>query len=272
MNWINGVALPGYSPTYQGAHNASRNAQQGQINSGVAMWNGLMAQQAAQIAASNARYSQLENRVVGGLRGANKSNLQDIADKYVKFNGQMQQDMIDSGLGNTSVLQNARRSLKSDATREFTASKNKFADTIAGYRSKLGSQAADAERAGILANSQLGAGAANWLSGISIGYPDPGAYANQSAYGAGGGGGGGAVYPALQGLHRFASDVQPMTYDAGGGGGYASLADQSAAAAANPYQQVAAQPNYSYGGAGGDLNYGTQSSAGSYDTYGPYMS
>lgn len=84
------------------------------------------------------RYGALKGEVQGMLRGGNKANLQDIADKYQGFWGQMSQQLIDRGLGNTTVQQSMSRGVKSDATQEMTRSRNMYSGLKAQFASVLG--------------------------------------------------------------------------------------------------------------------------------------
>lgn len=216
------VNLPGYSPTYQGAWQGSRDAQQQQINTGAGMWQQLMAQQQQLANQNNAGWQQLQSQIMGRLRGSNKANLQDIADKYTGFWGRMNQQMIDRGLGNTTVAQSVQRGVAADQAKETTRSRGAFAQLMAQSLGQVGSQRLGAQMSNNSALANLGLGNINWLTGIGIGYPDRNAYSDQAMGSGYGGGGFSGGLPPPQGMHMFASDALPMGYEAGyaGSGGY----------------------------------------------------
>lgn len=252
MQWS--VNLPGYNDSYQGAWEGSQQAQQGQINSGSAMWAQLIAQQQAAAAANNAHWQTLLGQTLGGLKGANKSNLQDIADKYTALSGQMSQQLIDRGLGNTTVQSSIQRGVAADRAKEATRSRNQFAQTIAGYQASLGGQGLQAEMSNNAMLANLGKGQIDWLTGINIGYPNRGDFASAGGYG-GGGGGGTAFYPPMQGMHHFGSDVMAQGYDQGPSGGYAG----GYGGAYSPTIMPAAGSPFDFAGAGNAIAYGAAS-------------
>lgn len=245
--------LPGFGFDYQSMWQGSRDAQQGQINTGSNMWAQLIAQQQQAAAANNARWRGLLGNTLRGLRGANRSNLQDISDKYSAMSGAMSQQMIDRGLGNTTVQQSAQLGIAGQRARAATDSRNKFAQTIAGYKERIGGAGLQAEMQNNSMLAGLGKGQIDWLTGINIGYPERAQYE-----GGGGGGmfaGGGAPGLGYGGsgnqMHQFASDAMPMGYESGGGygGGYQGWSNGYGGATWN------AAPSGGGEASGGGVNY-----------------
>jgi hypothetical protein len=181
-------SLPGYSSSYPGAYNAYRGAVQGQIGSGVNLYNQTAAQAASGWAAMPGQYGALSAAVLGGLRGANRSNVQDINRKYTALSGQSSQDLINRGLGNTTIQSSVQTGIAGSRSREVTASRNAFANIIAGYQSQIGLAGLGAAQQGLLAQTQLGEAGLGFLGSIGIGAPNPGAYGSMSGMGMGGGG------------------------------------------------------------------------------------
>lgn len=112
-------------------------------------------------------YRNLQSNVMNRLRGGNKANLQDIADKYAAMSGQQSQQMIDRGLGNTTIQQSIQRGIAQDRTKETTRSRNMYSQLMAQTQSQLG-------LAGLGA---YGHGLDMLLTQVSAPPPDAGMYA-----------------------------------------------------------------------------------------------
>lgn len=137
------------------------------------------------LASTQAGWAQLQRGVMRQLRGSNRANIQDIHDKYAGLWGTMSQQLIDRGLGNTTVQQSFGRGLAQDEAKEVTRSRGSFAQLMANALMQVGGNRLSA--LGQVGQNQLG-----YMASISAPYPDPGFYASLAArQGAGGGGGGG---------------------------------------------------------------------------------
>lgn len=275
--YLGSINFPGYSGSYQGAWQGSRDLSQSLVNAGLGLYN----QQAGALfgpggwGALPGQYANLSNAVLGGLRGANRSNVRDIQAKYTQLSGQQAQDMINRGLGNTTIQQSVQQGLAGNEAREVTASRNSFANLLAGYQSQLGLAGLAAQQQGLAAQQAWGNSGLGFLGNINVGYPDRSAYMSEASAGGSGmpigyGRPTGGFGPS-DGL--FAPGAAPV--DAGGGGGF-GLADYSYASAARlPTVSYtggyAAEPNLPESYAGG--NYGGMyanptGAGGSYEGYG----
>lgn len=129
----------------------------------------LSQQQAAQSQVMSG-YNQLQNTVLGGLAGQGRARSQEIADTYQARAGSAMQQLINSGLGNSTVQSSVGRGLQYDETK----SQNQLTEQIAGmnaqYQSQLGLaglgyQNTAAQQNAALLGQQLGY-QANWQQSL----------------------------------------------------------------------------------------------------------
>lgn len=233
-----------YNSAYKAAASTNNNLYQ-QAMSGYAQ---MIAQANAAQQQVTAGYGTLQRKVVQGLKGSNRANLQDIADQFTSLSGSMSQQMIDRGLGNTTVQQSVQRGVSADYAKERTRSQGAFAQLIASMRSQLGQARLQSQQQGIGMMSGLQSDQLHYLASIASPYPDPGMYAQMAAGLASGGGGMGMGMPGPSpglgptggytphygggyvnagdvggtyspGFGSWATGGQPSFSDLGGGGG-----------------------------------------------------
>jgi hypothetical protein len=144
--------------SYQSAYENARNINQ-------QMYQNVMSGYQTMVGGHN----KLQSSVMKRLQGTNRANMRDIAARYAQESGAMSQQMIDRGLGNTTVQQSMQRGLLQDNVREKTRSRGQFAQMMAGAESQLGLAGLGAQQ------NQL-----NWMGSISAPYPDPGMYAQMA--------------------------------------------------------------------------------------------
>jgi hypothetical protein len=109
-------------------------AQQG-INQG---YNQLGAQQNAAGSQILGGYGGLENQVMSTIQGVGQSQAQQIADITAQNQGQAQQGMISSGLGNTTAEQSVQSGIMLQGQKADVALSNQLAQLGAGYESSIG--------------------------------------------------------------------------------------------------------------------------------------
>lgn len=169
---------------------------------------------------SNANLSRFigqSNRAMGNLRGTNRANIRSIDRRFEAESGQMLKNLIDSGLGNSTI----RGSMSSGLTRAH-------ADAISGSRAAFGKLKFDAAMDVAKSQSALSQQNLNTLfQGTNIGYPDMGALAAMFGQSGGGGGGGGGGSSVVYDPSRPVGGPQPAwafygggQADPGVGGGY----------------------------------------------------
>ncbi len=146
------------------------------------------------------------NRAVNRLIGTNRANIRGIKRTFAREEGDMLSNLVDAGLGNSTI----RGSMQSGLTRAFR-------DAISGSKAAFGEKLYNAQMQAALAQSGLAQQQLNtWFQGTQIGYPDPNA-AFMNASGAGGMGGGGGPTIALD-PSRPTGGPQPSWAFYGGGG------------------------------------------------------
>ena len=144
-------------------------------------------------------YNQLQSSVLGGLAGAGTARSQEIADQYTRQAGQAQQDLVNRGLGNTTVTSSVGRGYALDQSKAQNDLADQLRNQVAGYQSQLG-------LAGLGFRDQ--AGRQNTaLQGARLGYQ--GDYQRQL---------GGWAMQGL-GMENQLRSQQMQNYSRGGGGG-----------------------------------------------------
>lgn len=123
--------------------------------------------------------TNLESRygdVLGRIAGSNQSNITDINTHYGAQAGAASQQMVNRGLGNSTIQANLQRGIALDRARAQTDSENKFAQLGAGFADRIWSDktAAQQARAGLAA--QLGTAQLGAQERINAGYPDAAMY------------------------------------------------------------------------------------------------
>lgn len=149
-------------------------------------------------------FKNLYGNVMSGIQGTDAAAQQQIKDLYAQQQGTANQGLINSGLGNSTVMSSVGRGLTADESKAQVNLANQMAQLKAGYQSSIG-QAGLQSRMGMAeantqeANQQLG-----FMNSISMPYPDASQYSqlaqmygmnqqanrDRSMLGAGFGGGG----------------------------------------------------------------------------------
>lgn len=111
---------------------------QNSYSSILAGYSTTMAQQQSAQQGIMAGYNQLQSNVLNTIQGVDASQRQSIRDQYAQQSGAMQQGLISSGLGNTTVMGSMQRGLTLDEAKAETGLSNSFAQLAAGYQSQLG--------------------------------------------------------------------------------------------------------------------------------------
>lgn len=121
-------------------------------------------------------YQDLYGDVLGRLAGTNSSNIMDINTNAAAQSGAASQQMVNRGLGNSTVQQNMQRAIALDRARAVTDSENRFAQLGANYASQIGGDRLRSQQQGIGLGAQLGQAQLGMLERVNAGYPDAGMY------------------------------------------------------------------------------------------------
>ncbi len=216
----------------QGSPRLGGGFYQTSVNQGIADYGDVLAgyQQAigaqqGQQAGIQSGYSNLQGQVANTLGyggtpwGVAAPAAQSIADVYAQRQGQATQQLISSGLGNSTVLQSALRGNMLDTQKAYAGLGANLAQTYAGYQSNLGlaglnQQAQAAQQQQQLRQQQLAYQGTRYNEGIA---PLPG-YADHFGGGGGvrsGGVAGGAPRSVASGFDNLAggyAPYQPVQY------------------------------------------------------------
>lgn len=165
-------------------------------------------------------YGNLSNQVQGTISGIGASQDQAINDQYAKAGGQANQQLINSGLGNTTVASSVQRGLTLDAQKAHIALANQIAQLTAGYQSQLGSAGLQASAQGLGLQAQGANTQQNVLGGQRLpfpNYPPTGQRTQQQSSGGGGGMGGGTGRSGTNGLWSAGAPGDPNSLQSGYG-------------------------------------------------------
>jgi len=170
-----GLGIPGlgqvanqYGQSYQAALQQNQ-AQYGNILKGYQQ---LMGNQVANQAPIQQGYADLSKNVLAGIQGVGASQKQAIQDAYAQQSGGLQQSMVNSGLGNTTVTGSMQRGVQLDSQKAQVALANQIAQLNAGYQSNLGLAGLNYQNQANMQNTALGAKQLDWMNSVNFGYPN----------------------------------------------------------------------------------------------------
>lgn len=197
--------------------------------------NALTSQQQAQQGVANA-YTGLSNDVLSGIQGIGQARNQTIIDQARASSGQQNQQLINRGLGNTTVQSSVDRGIGYDRDKALNQNNEAIAGLRAQYQSQLGQAGIQQMANAYQQNTALTGRQLDWMNSVNAAYPDAGMYGQlagmygQRQQGMGGGimpgGGGGAPglgYMPRSGPAPYGSGDAPMG-GGGGGGGFGAWA------------------------------------------------
>jgi hypothetical protein len=245
-----------YNSAYQSALNINRQ-NYGNILAGYQQ---LMAQQVPAEANITQGYTNLENQVLGTIKNIGASAGQQIQDLYAQQTGATQQQLINSGLGNSTVLASAQRGNTLDYAKAQVALQNQVAGLTAGYQSNLGLAGLNYQNQALMQNTGLGLQQLNFMNSVQAPYPNGAMYGGLAQ-------GIGSLQAALAAKGMLGGMRGPTGYQPFGPiGGYSptSLGGQTynpgygdalAASVTNPYAMGGGQGGSQSGwfGGGGDF-------------------
>lgn len=266
-------STPGpYFQSYQNAYSNAlnlNNQNYQNILSGYRTQMGAISAKESEIAQG---YTGLGQQVQSAIRGVGKSQAQAIKDTFAQQWGGAQQQMINAGLGNTTVRQSVNRGYTLDEQKAAVALSNQMAQLQAGYMSSIGTA-----RLGSMEQAMgMGTGLTGQYLGVLGGYktpypgfPSPGQQSQSMGGGGGGrsqqgggggqstqqsGGGGGTTYGYTFGGGNLGGATVGPGMSGGGSAGYGGNYGYSAT---DLYQQPVNYLGDEYGAAmGGGGGYG----------------
>jgi hypothetical protein len=163
-----GMAFTNPLQAYTQAYNNYLSANQTNYNNIVAGYNKLACTLQGALAPIAQGYTNLSNQVLGTIQGTEQSQLQSVQCTYTKQSGMAQQQAINSGLGNSTVLSSLNRGIAACEARAQTAVTNQYAQTVAGYEANLGLAGLNFQNQAAMEQAGLGTQALGFLAGIQI--------------------------------------------------------------------------------------------------------
>lgn len=236
--------------SYQSAYCSALKANQSNYNNIIAGYQGLMGSQVGAQQGITQGYQDLQRNVLGTICGIQQSQMNAIQCQYTKGNAQAQQQAINSGLGNSTVLSSLQRGVCAQKSLATTQVQNQFAQLKAGYMSQLGLACLNYQNQANMQNTALGDQQLQFMGKcVNIPYPNAGMYAaqanaNRSMFGSGGGGGGGSSGPmprnnfgnmTSRAGHLGGNPSYGCGYGGGGGGGYGGFGSSPVYGGSVPY-------------------------------------
>lgn len=229
---------------YASAYTSALNFNSQNYANVLAGYQATSAQQQAAEQQTQQGYGALQNQVMNTIQGITASQQQAISDSYAQQTGQNNQQLIDRGLGNTTIQQSTDRGLMLDKQKANVALANQQAQLTAGYQSNLGLAGLNYQNQSTLQNSAQNDQQLGWMNSVNAPYPNSGLYAQLAQqYGAA------QQANANRSLQaQLASRMMGAAGQGGGGGG------QAMGSAFGPQPSYAPQPAPSYSAFGSGTN------------------
>lgn len=208
----------GLQAAYASAYNSALDMNKANYQNILGGYQQLTAAQEADQRVITPGYAELMNGVLTGIDSIGGSQRQAIADQYAKASGAATQQLINSGLSNSTVASSVQRGLTLDRAKAENDLADRLAGTKAGYQAQLGQAGLSYQERALADRTGLGLQQLGWMNTVSAPYPDAGQYQQLAAlYGQmeaskGGGGAGGGVGAGVPGVggtvtkggHQFA--------------------------------------------------------------------
>ncbi len=167
--------------SYQSAYQNALNLNQQNYANVLSGYQNLQGQQARSATGIQQGYQRLTEDVLGGIGDITGSQRQAIRDAYAQQSGTQAQQLINRGLGNTTVQQSTQRGLSLDEQKAQVALANQMAQLFSGYRSSLGLASLNYANQANAQNAALGAQQLGFMGSVQANYPSAQAYASTAA-------------------------------------------------------------------------------------------
>lgn len=201
------VTFSGGSTDYTTAYNQALQTNQQMYNNILGGYNSTMAYQQSQSQAIAQGYDTLQADTLGQLAGVQTAANQQAADQYAQQVGTQTQQMVDRGLGNSTVTNSVARGLQYDYSKVLGQNAANFGQLNAQYQSQIGLAGLGYQGQALNDTTQLANQQLQFMNSVTVPYPDPYAYAalNQQAGAVSAGGYGGVSSPTGYGSYGGAS-------------------------------------------------------------------
>jgi hypothetical protein len=115
-------------------------------------------------------YNRLMSTVMGGIGNIGRAQATAIADQYTALSGQQSQQMVNRGLGNTTVQQSVQRGVALDKAKADVELQDRIAQTQAQYASNIGLAGLGFQGQSLQGLAGLGSNQLSTAAGMSGGF------------------------------------------------------------------------------------------------------
>lgn len=161
---------------YQSAYNSALDMNRTNYGNILSGYQQTLGQNADARAAVGSGYDSLLQDVLGGIGSMGQSRQRDINTNYTARSGQAAQQLIDRGLGNSTVQQSVQRGIGYDQARASNDLAEQIATTQAGFRSSIGQAGLNYRGQAIQQNDADAQAQLQWMNSVNAQYPDAGMY------------------------------------------------------------------------------------------------
>lgn len=210
---------------YGQAYNSALAMNQSNYNNILSGYQRALSSQTTAQEAIASGYSNLYNDVIGKIQGIGQARSTEIDDASARNLASSSQQLIDRGLGNSTIQTAVNRGVETDRTRRQIENDESIAQMQAQYMSNLGLAGLGSREAQLRDTTGLVTRQLDWMDSVQSKYPDPGLYASLASQAganrgnAGGGFGGGSFFGA-NGRPIGGLGYVPSPAPSYGGGGY----------------------------------------------------
>lgn len=199
-NSVSGFASgnPGeIAANYQQAYNNALGMNSANYANILKGYQSALAQQTTAQQAIQSGYSNLYNDVLAKVSGIGQARANEINDAAARNLAAGSQQLIDRGLGNTTIQSSVARGVEGDRTRRQIENDESVASLMGNYMSSLGLAGLRSTEQGVNNLTGLNLRQLDFMNSVTAKYPDAGLYAGlaqQAGRNQGGGGYGGGAF------------------------------------------------------------------------------
>lgn len=166
---------------YGSAYNNALAMNQSNYNNILAGYQSTMATQTSAQDAIKSGYSDLYNNVLGKINSIGQARTDAINNASARQQGMQDQQLINRGLGNTTVQASVNRGIEGDKQQALTQLSDDQAKMSGDFMSQLGLAGLGNQQRGLENQTGLAQSQLNWMNSVSAKYPDAGFYSSLAA-------------------------------------------------------------------------------------------
>jgi hypothetical protein len=168
----------GVAAAYQGAYNNALAMNQSNYNNILSGYQNLLSRNSTAQQAIQAGYSNLYNNVIGQVQGIGQAQAQQIDRQYQADLATGSQQLVDRGLGNTTIQESVNRGAAADRNLAQLQLQDTVASRTAGYMSSLGLAGLQQQQQGVNTSNDLALSQLGFQNSVQANYPNGGVYGN----------------------------------------------------------------------------------------------